>query len=134
MVFTLPAELRKRYDAIQSAIEAMEGPSTPAQREDISRAAADFFLLLVEHFARHADMYSADDWQVILVDYVHEFVRVDDTGDVENLLHEAGIDDVILECCELDSDAEVAPPAQRLQTVRAELLDIKARFDELSFL
>lgn len=134
MAFTLPAELRKRYDAIHAAIDVIDGQSTPAQREDIARGATDFFLLLVEHFARHTDMYSKGDWEVILVDYVHEFVRIDDAGDVENLLHGSGVDNAVLECCELEAEDEQTSPVQRLALLREELLDIKARFDELSFL
>ena len=136
-MFTLPIELTRRHAAIREAFGALEEAHTesdaPFENEDLGREVTDFLLLVVEHIAGHIDNYTSEEWQTFLIDFVYEFTYMGADGAVQNFLSlpEGDIDGAVADCCALDEDDE-RTPSQKLAALREELLEARARFDEMA--
>ena len=128
----LPKELERKYKEVTELFsvseQEMQENSIPLPQEDIIRAALDFLILYVEHVAAHRDSFPDEDWQAFLVDFAHAFTYSDESGEVHSALASNDVDSLIYDCCALDDEGT---SKERLQTLREELFEIRARLDEL---
>ncbi len=136
-MFNLPTDLARRHSAIREAFAVIQELSNetgePLENEELAREVVDFLMLTVEHIASHIENYKAEEWQTFLIDFVYEFVYMDENGSVQNFLSlpEGDLDAAVADACALDEDDE-RTPAQRLTALREEVIETRARFDDMT--
>jgi hypothetical protein len=133
MVFHLPEELQKEYTGLtedfQEALTLLEPDETMPVEPVYVKRIIDFLIHTIDYVIEEVDVAKSADWEAFLVNFVSEF-SYNDQNYLE--LAEVSIRDIIAEGTALGEDEP--PASQRLITMRQELLNARAFYEENPFL